>query len=287
MSNIEKINANGVGNNVPAVDMNSLETGASNALQKLKDHAQMHTIALDYAKFITKTQLCPDVFKNNPADAAAVILRGVQMGFTPEQALEAFFIVRGKTGMYARAMVAVAKRAGYKMWEEEATPQKVTWAAILPGTDTVQRVTWDTERVNRTGTKNALYSSHPVEMLRAKCQAEIVRLVAPEVIMGLVAEDEKAIYTEAKEPQSVKADATVLKARELLGVTEAEAHEESQHEQQEAQNIEAILKQIEAATTYDEVKTIMKYVAKQNLNEQDYEQVRTAANNKVSTLTSK
>lgn len=168
-------------------------------VEKLRQHAELKQMAFEYADFITQTGACPTIYKGKPLDAAAAIIRGTALGFDPDGALEAFFVIQGKTGMYARAMIAVAENVGCRVWEEEATDESVTWCGTRPGDDKVERVTWDTARVKLAGyDKNAKYKSNPLEMKRAKCQSELARILAPGALMGLVSEAEPDALTPVK-----------------------------------------------------------------------------------------
>lgn len=169
---------------------------------KLRQHAELKAMALDYAKFITETANCPDIYRNKPNDAAAAIIRGTSLGFDPDGALEAFFVIKGKTGMYARAQIAVAEKSGCTVWEDSASDEAVTWCGTRPGSDKVESVTWTMERAKRAGyATNGRYKTNATEMLRAKCQAELARILAPGALMGLYSEQEPAAF----EPTTVKA----------------------------------------------------------------------------------
>ena len=168
-------------------------------VEKLRQHAELKQMAFDYADFITQTGACPTIYKGKPLDAAAAIIRGTALGFDPDGALEAFFVIQGKTGMYARAMIAVAENVGCRVWEEEATDESVTWCGTRPGDDKVERVTWTMTLAETAGyTKNQKYKTNPREMLRAKCQAELARIIAPGALMGLVSEAEPDALTPVK-----------------------------------------------------------------------------------------
>ena len=155
--------------NLPATTGNQgaqmpAQTLMQKGVEKLRQHAELKQMAYDYAEFITKTGACPAIYKNKPMDAAAAIIRGTALGFDPDGALEAFFVIQGKTGMYARAMIAVAENVGCRVWEEEATDDSVTWCGIRPGDDKVERVTWTMELAERAGyTRNAKYKTNPRE----------------------------------------------------------------------------------------------------------------------------
>ena len=171
----------------------ALDRLQSDGMAKLREHAEMQTMAMQYGEFITQTGACPEIYRGKPLDAAAAILRGVQLGFTPDGALEAFFVIRGKVGMYARAMIAVAENIGCTVWEESASDESVTWCGTRPGDDKVESVTWTIERAKKAGyTSNAKYASNPQEMLRSKCQTELARIIAPGALMGMVSEVENS-----------------------------------------------------------------------------------------------
>ena len=170
------------------------QTLMEKGVAKLRQHAELKAMAFDYADFITKTGACPSIYKGKPMDAAAAIIRGTALGFDPDGALEAFFVINGKTGMYARAMVAVAENAGCELWEVEASDNSVTWAGRKPGGHE-QQVTWTMDRAKKAGyTSNKRYGTNPQEMLRSKCQAELARMIAAGPLMGLYSETEEAAF---------------------------------------------------------------------------------------------
>lgn len=270
------------------------QTLMQKGVEKLRQHAELKQMAYDYAEFITKTGACPAIYKNKPMDAAAAIIRGTALGFDPDGALEAFFVIQGKTGMYARAMIAVAENVGCRVWEEEATDDSVTWCGIRPGDDKVERVTWTMELAERAGyTRNAKYKTNPREMLRAKCQAELARIVAPGALMGLVSEAEP----DAHKP--VRAEATRVDTQQggALGALEAarqrvHARRQPEPESEPAQDADVItdddsellaavvdeyLSEIPKAQSQDEVTKIMNAAKEDGLPQEQFDTVRQAA----------
>lgn len=283
--------------NLPATTGNQgaqmpAQTLMQKGVEKLRQHAELKQMAYDYAEFITKTGACPAIYKNKPMDAAAAIIRGTALGFDPDGALEAFFVIQGKTGMYARAMIAVAENVGCRVWEEEATDDSVTWCGIRPGDDKVERVTWTMELAERAGyTRNAKYKTNPREMLRAKCQAELARIVAPGALMGLVSEAEP----DAHKP--VRAEATRVDTQQggALGALEAarqRVHARRQPEPEPAQDADVVadddpellaavvdeyLSEIPKAQSQDEVTKIMNAAKEDGLPQEQFDTVRQAA----------
>lgn len=283
--------------NLPATTGNQgapAQTLMQKGVEKLRQHAELKQMAYDYAEFITKTGACPAIYKNKPMDAAAAIIRGTALGFDPDGALEAFFVIQGKTGMYARAMIAVAENVGCRVWEEEATDDSVTWCGIRPGDDKVERVTWTMELAERAGyTRNAKYKTNPREMLRAKCQAELARIVAPGALMGLVSEAEP----DAHKP--VRAEATRVDTQQggALGALEAarqrvHARRQPEPESEPAQDADVVadddsellaavvdeyLSEIPKAQSQDEVTKIMNAAKEDSLPQEQFSTVRQAA----------
>lgn len=246
-------------------------------VEKLRQHAELKQMAFDYADFITKTGACPTIYKGKPLDAAAAIIRGTALGFDPDGALEAFFVIQGKTGMYARAMIAVAENSGCRVWEEEATDDSVTWCGTRPGDDKVERVTWTMELAEQAGyTRNAKYKTNPREMLRAKCQAELARIIAPGALMGLVSEAEP----DAMAP--VRATATRTDRRGgARAALSAAAQQTAQPEPEDTvvdDVLSSILAELQDAPDRPAITEIMARDEVKALDGADHDQVSAAAN---------
>lgn len=233
-------------NDQPVAVTSPRQTLMQKGVEKLRQHAELKAMAFDYADFITKTGACPQIYKNKPMDAAAAIIRGTALGFDPDGALEAFFVIQGKTGMYARAMIAVAENIGCRVWEEEASDESVTWAGTRPGDTKVERVTWDTARVKKAGyDSNKKYATNPLEMKRAKCQTELARILAPGALMGLVSEAEPDAV------QPVQVTATRTDSRGMDQVRAALAQKQPPAAEPEVSPLAGFQERISAADTMD------------------------------------
>lgn len=252
-------------------------------VEKLRQHAELKAMAMDYAEFITKAGSCPDTYRGKPLDAAAVIIRGTALGFDPDGALEAFFVVKGKTGMYARAMRAVAEFSGCEIWEVEATDEKVTLAGRKPGSDKVQAVTWDMARATKAGyTTNNRYKTNPQEMLRAKCEAELARLLAPGALMGLYSEYEQAAF----EPKTVQATATRVDQGERgADAVRAALAAKKKQEPVVEDVLSKLLASVQQADSVDQLKEIMNPGGERTkLNPDEDQQLRDTASAKLAEL---
>lgn len=166
------------------------------ALERIEKQARAMVAAHQLGKALAATAMVPETYqqypdgkKENPAaadNATAAILYGAELGFSAVQSLQNIFIVRGKPAIYSRAMVAQVIAAGHRAWEVEATPESVTWKGRRADTGDEVTSTWTIERAKAAGfLTNKLYTSLPVEMLRAKCQAEVARTGFPDVLLGM------------------------------------------------------------------------------------------------------
>ncbi|MBW4813145.1 hypothetical protein [Rhodococcus qingshengii] len=166
------------------------------ALERIEKQARAMVAAHQLGKALAATAMVPETYqqypdgkKENPAaadNATAAILYGAELGFSAVQSLQNIFIVRGKPAIYSRAMVAQVIAAGHRTWEVEATPESVTWKGRRADTGDEVTSTWTIERAKAAGfLTNKLYASLPIEMLRAKCQAEVARTGFPDVLLGM------------------------------------------------------------------------------------------------------
>jgi hypothetical protein len=135
---------------------------------------------------LCSTAFAPAHFKNKPDDAAAAILYGDEIGFSPTQALRSIFIISGTPGMYARQMVALVLFRGHSVWTVEKTDSKVTVAGQRRGSTHVIEETWTLARATKAGyASNKKYQTDPSSMLYARAAADVCRQIAPDALAGL------------------------------------------------------------------------------------------------------
>lgn len=184
------------------------------AVQRLEMHERAMTHAHAIAKVYSWSDSVPEQYSRSSIDsktgqpqgdkatynATIAILHGASLGLNPDAALENIFMIKGKPATYARLMVALVNRwvderiavgrttadpeAGDKIWEVESGPTKCVWAGRRDGITKYSE--WDIGRATTAGyTSNKLYNTIPEQMLTAKAQAEVCRIVFPDVILGL------------------------------------------------------------------------------------------------------
>lgn len=135
---------------------------------------------------LCETSFAPQHFRGKPGDAAAAILFGDEIGFTPTQALRSIYVVSGNPGLYAKAMVALVLSHGHEVWTDGSTDAQVTVCGRRKGTTHVEKVTWTTDRARKAGyTSNKKYETDPQAMLYARAAADVCRRIAPDSLAGI------------------------------------------------------------------------------------------------------
>jgi hypothetical protein len=127
----------------------------------------------------------------NPQQALVIAMAGRDLGFSYTQALRAFHVLKGKPTLSADGMVAACLARGVCEYFRpvEVTEQSATWETKRHGCDAV-RYTFTMQDAERAGLVSDMYRRHPKRMLSARCKAYLARDVYPELLMGLVTEDE-------------------------------------------------------------------------------------------------
>ena len=172
----------------PMATFNSSALPATAATVSLMEWAQELAAAHQLGTALCSTEFVPQSFRGKPEAAAAAILAGKSLGLDPMNALANIFVVSGRPSMYARTMAALVMQAGHTIRRIEATEQRVIYEGRRKGDTTFTRVEWTITRAQKAGyTSNKKYQTDPIGMLTAKCQAEICRVIAPDVLTGIAA----------------------------------------------------------------------------------------------------
>lgn len=159
---------------------------ATGTVATLVDWARELDAAHAIATKLVVTPFAPAHFKNKPADAAAAILTGHELGLSPMAALRSIFMISGTPGLYAKAMVAVAQSRGHQVHVVEQSDERVVVRGRRRGEAEVYETVWTPERVKTAGLEsNAKYRTSRQQMMVARGQAEIARQVASDALHGV------------------------------------------------------------------------------------------------------
>jgi len=207
------------------------------ATVSLMEWAQELGAAHQLGTALCSTEFVPASFRGKPEAAAAAILAGKSLGLDPMNALANIFVVSGRPSMYARTMAALVLQAGHTIRRVEATEQRVVYEGKRKGDTTFTRVEWTIARAQKAGyTSNKKYQTDPIGMLTAKCQAEICRVIAPDVLTGIAATSVEEVELDdlgeqvPAEAEAPKAKRTINRAKAPAPDLPAAVHEAPQDE---------------------------------------------------------
>lgn len=191
---------------------------ATPTLTSLAEWASEVRAAAEIAEGLCRTSFVPAHFRGKPAETAAAILTGHELGLSPMAAVRSIFIISGTPGMYAKAMVAVVQAQGHEVWIPEQSDDRVVVCGRRKGSPHVYETVWDRNRVVKAKlTSNAKYQESPQQMMVARGQAEICRQVAADALHGIpYAVEELDDLT----PQAAAVAAPRLTAAEILAEEE-------------------------------------------------------------------
>lgn len=153
--------------------------------RSLVSWAQEADAAYVLAERMVGTAFCPAQFKGKPAEAAAAVLAGAEVGLSPLAALRSFDIIQGVAAPRALTLRAIAQAHGAQFQTTEETERKVVMRARRAGGEW-ETVTWTIERAMKLGlTGKDNWKKQPQAMLVARATAELARRVAADAILGL------------------------------------------------------------------------------------------------------
>ncbi|WP_051179737.1 hypothetical protein [Nocardia concava] len=211
-----------------------LGSGFGDPLGAVTMYADIIDTAYNLAEKLCRTPLVGTVYRGKPADAAVAILYGAEIGLNPIQSLQQIFTVHGTPSIYARTMVALLKRRGYRFQTIESTETVATVTGTAPSGD-IETCTWTIDRATKAGyvpridpktgkyalnsngklDGNMKYLTDPANMLYAKAAAEVCRRLAPDVLLGISRTTEDLESEPAPAPVRVVSER--VSAAELLG----------------------------------------------------------------------
>lgn len=175
---------------VPAGDLTKLGQWA-------QDARQAHAVAISLAG----TAFVSREFKDQPQLVTAAILTGQEIGLEPMAALRSIDIISGTPAMRAHALRGLVQSRGHDVWVEESTETRAIVKGQRKGSQHVQESRWTIDRAQKLGlTGRDQWKKQPQAMLIARATAEVCRLVASDVLLGMPYAVEELEHDEPAQP---------------------------------------------------------------------------------------
>jgi hypothetical protein len=151
--------------------------------------------AYDLCKILAASRVLPRAL-STPEAAFAVVMAGRELGLTAMQSLRSLYFFDGKLTMSADLMVALCRKATdicASIVLVENTDEKCSYDLQRVGDAKPTRFTYtfkDAEKAKLTAKDN--WKHHPRAMLRARCAAEAVRAMFPDLLLAVYDTEELA-----------------------------------------------------------------------------------------------
>lgn len=154
---------------------------------------------------LSTAALLPKDLRGKPADVAAMILYGQDLGLSPMQAIQGIYIVEGRPSLSAQLWLALVRRAGHRVSVEEHTSQSCTVYIKRGDTGEEHKVTYTIQDAVSSGLvslregkpyarsqqgKALPWELHTKSMLLARAVSTCCRFIAPEIALGFYSPDE-------------------------------------------------------------------------------------------------
>lgn len=128
-----------------------------------------------------------------PAAAAAIILKGRELGIPPMQALSGIAVIQGKPVAGSELMLAILYRdhGDNCLWFTETTETACRVSYARRGWPERREYAFTIEDAKRAGLlTNATWTKYPAAMLRARCISAVARMAFPDSIGGMYTPEE-------------------------------------------------------------------------------------------------
>ena len=139
---------------------------------------------LSFAAALVSTGFLPVSIKT-PAQALAIILAGQEVGVDPMHALQTINVIQGRVTLSAQLMRALMVRGGVRLEWVEMSDTRAAVKATRRGVSTVVDYTFkEAEVAGLTG--KGPWKQYARDMLVARCTSRTARLVAADLLGGMV-----------------------------------------------------------------------------------------------------
>jgi hypothetical protein len=121
-----------------------------------------------------------------PDEVTGAILAGRELGLTPMSALRSIDIIDGVPALRAVALRGLVQAQGHDVWVEESTDTRAIVCGRRRNGAHVERSMWTIDRAKRAGLAGKRnWSNYPAAMLVARATAEVCRLIAADLLIGM------------------------------------------------------------------------------------------------------
>lgn len=145
--------------------------------------------------------MVPKAYQGRPNETMAAMIRGMEIGLAPMQALSSIAVINGRASIWGDAMPALMQRAGHHVdvrIENGDNLEKAVAVATLTRGDTGKTIERrfsmaDAKRAGLAG-KQGPWQQYPLRMLANRARAFAIRDGAADALMGMQIAEEVSDY---------------------------------------------------------------------------------------------
>jgi hypothetical protein len=186
------------------------------------------------ANVFAKSDLVPKDFKGNPNNCFIAIHMAMRLNIDPLLAIQNIYLVNGNPGLSAKLCISLANRSGVFadniVFTETGSGDElaVTASAKLKSNGQFVSKTMSLKEAHAAGwTGKPVWKSQPGQMLSYRTATQLIRLYAPDAILGMTTVEEREDVSDGVQ-QRVTAQGSNAKAiNELLAKAEVKSEEEA------------------------------------------------------------
>lgn len=183
------------------------------------------------AQALSQSSLLPDPLRGKANDVLVILMYGQELGFSPMQAIQAIYVVKGKPQLSGQAWIAKVREAGHRLviTDHTVTSCTVTITRGDTGEQHSETFTWqDAERAKLANGDN--YLKYPKRMLLWRAVSNCATIACPEVAMGYGTETQEGTGSAPEQALAHAVDARTPEP-EPVDVTDAEVVDDAADEE--------------------------------------------------------
>lgn len=163
--------------------------------------------AMQLAKMISQSQLCPKEYKGKPEDTLVAMMQGHEIGLNPLQSIQNIAVINGRPSIWGDAMIGlVQNHPKFGGIEESFDEQSMTATCTVwrkGGSKHSQKFTKAmAERAGLWG-KQGPWTQHPERMMAMRARGFALRNQFADALLGLISREE-AIDMDVEEYEVVE-----------------------------------------------------------------------------------
>lgn len=148
--------------------------------------------AIRFADILSKSNIIPKDFANNPGNILAAIQWGMELGLQPMQAMQNIAVINGRPSLWGDAVIALVRGSALCEYVYEALEGDVATCRVKRRGEEEQSRTFsmvDAKAAGLSG-KSGPWTQYPKRMLQLRARAFALRDVFPDVLRGMPVAEE-------------------------------------------------------------------------------------------------